>query len=156
MVPISFTYGCFYQSEWYCVFGCNTQALDTAPKFWMVSYPIRLRCFMCTKNQISGKKSFSMILRLEMILSVVFYERINIIFYEKNLKLTKNNTFNNVFCNTILPYYRFLIIFFNSSFFKSWIIKWVTWSKKYFSFPIIFVQGRIFLSIVSSPTKNIH
>ena len=25
----------------------------------------------------------------------------NIIFYEKNLKLAKNNTFNNVFCNTI-------------------------------------------------------
>ena len=37
-----------------------------------------------------------MILRLEMILSVVSYERKNII-HEKNLKLTKNNTFNNVF-----------------------------------------------------------
>ena len=36
-----------------------------------------------------------MILRLEMILSGVFYERKNIIFYEKNLKLRKNNTFNS-------------------------------------------------------------
>ena len=30
-------------------------------------------------------------------LSVVSYERKKIIDYEKNLKLTKNNTFNNVF-----------------------------------------------------------
>ena len=36
-----------------------------------------------------------MILRLEMILSGVFYERKNMIFYEKNLKLRKNNTFNS-------------------------------------------------------------
>ena len=36
-----------------------------------------------------------MILRLEMILLVVFYERKNVIFYEKYLKVTKNNTFNN-------------------------------------------------------------
>ena len=44
-------------------------------------------------------KSFSMILRLEIILSVVFHERKNIIIYKKNLKLSKNNTFNDVFCN---------------------------------------------------------
>ena len=36
-----------------------------------------------------------MILRLEMILSVMSYGRKNIIFYEQNLKLTENNTFNN-------------------------------------------------------------
>ena len=29
-----------------------------------------------------------------MILSVVSYERKNILFYKKNIKLTKNNTFN--------------------------------------------------------------
>ena len=39
----------------------------------------------------------SMILRFEMILLVVSYKKKNIIFYEKNPKLTKNNTFNNVF-----------------------------------------------------------
>ena len=37
-----------------------------------------------------------MILRLEMILSVVSYEKKNIIFYEKNLKPTTNNTFNDL------------------------------------------------------------
>ena len=42
------------------------------------------------------KNRFSMILRLEIILPVMSYERKNIIFYEKNLKLTKNKTFNNV------------------------------------------------------------
>ena len=52
-----------------------------------------------------------MVLRFEMILSVVFYKRENIIFYEKHLKLTKNNTFNNVFCNKIFPCYPFLPIF---------------------------------------------
>ena len=34
-----------------------------------------------------------MILRLKIILSIVSYERKNIIFYEKNSKLAKNNTF---------------------------------------------------------------
>ena len=52
-----------------------------------------------------------MILRLEKILSVVAYKRKNIIFYEKNLKLTKNNTSDNDSCNTILPCYRFIPIF---------------------------------------------
>ena len=37
-----------------------------------------------------------MILRLEMVLSVMFYERKNMIFHRKNLKLAKNNTFHNV------------------------------------------------------------
>ena len=36
-----------------------------------------------------------MILRLKMILSIMSHERKNMIFYEKNLKLSKNNTFNN-------------------------------------------------------------
>ena len=36
-----------------------------------------------------------MILKLEMTLSVVSYVRKNIISHEKNLKLTKNNNFNN-------------------------------------------------------------
>ena len=43
-------------------------------------------------------------LRIEIILSVVSYERKNIIVYEKNVKLSNNNTFNNVFCNIILIY----------------------------------------------------
>ena len=53
-----------------------------------------------------------MTLRLEMILSYVSYGRKNITFYEKNIKLTKNDTLNNVFCNRIFPYYRLLTIFF--------------------------------------------
>ena len=39
-----------------------------------------------------------------MMSSVVFHERKNIIIYFENLKLMKNNTFNNVFCNRIFPY----------------------------------------------------
>ena len=50
-------------------------------------------------------------LGLEIILSVVFCERNNIIFYEKNLKRMENNTINNFFCNRIFLYYRFLPIF---------------------------------------------
>ena len=38
-----------------------------------------------------------MILSPEIISSIVSYERENIIFHGKNLRLTKNNTFNNVF-----------------------------------------------------------
>ena len=49
-----------------------------------------------------------MILKLRMILS---YGRENIIFYEKHFKLTKKNTFNNVFSNKIFPYYRLSPIF---------------------------------------------
>ena len=41
-------------------------------------------------------------------LSVVLYESKNIILYEKNVKLTKNNTFINIICNGIRPHYRFL------------------------------------------------
>ena len=51
-----------------------------------------------------------MILKLDMILSVVSYEIKNI-FYERNLRLTKNNTFNNAFGKRIFSYYRFLPIF---------------------------------------------
>ena len=39
------------------------------------------------------------------------YERKKIIFNDKNLKVTKNNTFNNVFSNTFFSYYPFLPIF---------------------------------------------
>ena len=46
-----------------------------------------------------------------MILTIVFYERENMIFYGKNLKLTKNNTLNNFFCDRIFPYNIFLPIF---------------------------------------------
>ena len=37
-------------------------------------------------------KSFSMILRVEIILSVMFYQRKKIIFCEKAFELTENNT----------------------------------------------------------------
>ena len=52
-----------------------------------------------------------MILGIEVILSIVFYERKKIIFYGKNLELTKNNTANNVFLYQIFPYYRLSPIF---------------------------------------------
>ena len=42
-----------------------------------------------------------MILRHEIILSVVPYERKNVIYHEKNSKLTKINVFNDVVCNRI-------------------------------------------------------
>ena len=51
---------------------------------------------------------------MEMILTAVSYERKNIIccyIYGKNLRLTKNNTFNNVFRNKVFSYCRFLPIF---------------------------------------------
>ena len=43
-----------------------------------------------------------MIFRLEIILSVVAYERENNIWYEKNLKLMKSNSFKDIFCNRIV------------------------------------------------------
>ena len=61
--------------------------------------PVKL---LVRKYLISGKKRF-FILRLKTILSVVFYERKNIIFYEQNSKLTTNNTFNSVFLIRIFP-----------------------------------------------------
>ena len=57
----------------------------------------------------------------------------NIIFYEKNSKLTKNITFNKVFCNGIFPHHRFLPIF----------KKWLDFHKK-----------RIYLGKISSPKKE--
>ena len=53
-----------------------------------------------------------MILRLEMIHQSSFMKEKRE-FLIKNFKLTKNTTFNNVFCNRIFPYYRFLRIFKN-------------------------------------------
>ena len=57
------------------------------------------------------KKSFSMILRLKVILLVLPYERKKIILYEIQLKLKKNSTFNNKFFNRTFPYYHLLPIF---------------------------------------------
>ena len=52
-----------------------------------------------------------MVLKLEMILSIVSYEKKNIIiFYENYSKLTKNTTLNNLFRHRIFPYYPFLPI----------------------------------------------
>ena len=63
--------------------------------FWVLS---------CEKSGL-WKTKFSITLLLEMMLSVVSYEEKIIVFYDKNLKLTKNN-------NRIFPYYCFLRIFF--------------------------------------------
>ena len=58
-----------------------------------------------------------MVLRLAMITSVVFYaKKKKHYFYEKNLKLTTNNTLNDVYCSRIFPYYNFLPFFLNSFF----------------------------------------
>ena len=48
---------------------------------------------------MSLKKKFFYDLRLKIKLSAISHERKNIIFHEKNFKLTKNNTFDNVFRN---------------------------------------------------------
>ena len=72
---------------------------------------------------MSLKKKFFYDLRLKIKLSAISHERKNIIFHEKNFKLTKNNTFDNVFRNWIFLYYRFLPIFFKLlAFHKSWLI----------------------------------
>ena len=49
------------------------------------------------KFQIEKKKCFSIISRLEMILSVVSYEKKNISLYKKIFELTKNNTSKIIF-----------------------------------------------------------
>ena len=75
-----------------------------------------------------------MILRLEIILSVMSYKRKNIIIYEKDLKLAKSNTFNNVFCNRIFLYYCFLSTFLKLlGFYKSWLI----FSRELFSTTVL-------------------
>ena len=75
------------------------------------------------KNQVSGNNKFSVILRFEMILSVMSYERKNIIFYGRNLKFTKKNTFDHFFVIEFFSYYRFIQIFQKSlDFHKLWLI----------------------------------
>ena len=59
---------------------------------------------------------------------VVFWKK-NIVFHGKNLKLTKNNTFNNVFYNRVFPYYRLLIMFWKWLNFHK---LWITFRGKYF------------------------
>ena len=94
----------------------------------------------CNNNQASRKESFSMILGLKSILSVVFYERKKIILYKQNFKVMNNNTFNNVFCNRIFPYYSFLLIFKKwFDFHKSWFI----FSGKIFSTTLLFLILKI-------------
>ena len=53
-------------------------------------YIFLLMYLSCHKTGL--EKSIPMILRLEIILWVVSHRRIEIIFYNKNLKLTKNDT----------------------------------------------------------------
>ena len=66
-----------------------------------------LRNYLSCHKTGLWKKKFS--LRLEMILSVISCKRKNIIFYEKNLKFTKNITFNNV--SLLSLFTNFLLIF---------------------------------------------
>ena len=73
-------------------------------------------------NIRSAEKSFAMILRLEMISSAAFNERKNIIFYEQNSELTKNNTCNNFFYTKIFSYYCIVSNFWKLDFHKSWLI----------------------------------
>ena len=69
----------------------------------------------------SGKKSFPIILRLGIILSVLRKKKIS--FYERNLKIMKNNTVNNVFCDRIFLHYRFFLIFKKLlDFYELWLI----------------------------------
>ena len=60
------------------------------------------------------------------------------LFFIKNLKLTKNNTFYNMFCNRIFAYYRTLPIFYKRLVFLN---LWLIFSGKVFStilqFPIL-------------------
>ena len=84
-----------------------------------------------------------MILRLEIILLVVSYKWKNIIFHEENFKLTKNNTFNDVFCNRSFPYYRSLLIIQKLlGFHESWII--FLRSSKILLFSILKMKYKIF------------
>ena len=85
-----------------------------------------------------------MILRLKMILSVFSYERKTFFFMEK-FETSKNNTFNNFFCNRIFLYYRLLQIFQKLlNFYKSWLI----FLRKIFSmtllFTIMIIKNKIF------------
>ena len=58
-----------------------------------------------------------------MLLSVASYEREKHVFYKKNFKIEKNDTFNNDFCGKIFSYYRFLpIIKTILDFHKLWLI----------------------------------
>ena len=65
---------------------------------------------LCQKSSLR-KISFSMIMWIDIIFSVISYDRNNIIFCEKSQKFPENNTFN--FCNLIFPYYRFVTFFLN-------------------------------------------
>ena len=72
------------------------------------------------KNESPWINSFSMILGITMILSIVSYGIKNIIFNEKNVQLAENNYFNNVFCNRTFSYCPILKKCFNHD--KSWLI----------------------------------
>ena len=75
---------------------------------------------LCQKSGLWTRKFFSDFKNRNYI-SVLSYERRNIIFYDKNLKLWKSNYCNNVFCNWTFSYYRFLpICKKNFNFVKSW------------------------------------
>ena len=57
------------------------------------------------------------------------------IFHERNLNFTKNNAFNDVFCDRTFPYYRFSKHFLKRlDFHESWLI----FSGKIFSTTLLF------------------
>ena len=83
---------------------------------------------------------------VEMILLAVSYERKNIIFYEKNLKLTKHNTFNNVFYNRIFPY-NFLLPIFLKMIELSSIISYFLGENIPYNYPVFNFEYKVFSTL---------
>ena len=90
-----------------------------------------------------------MIWRPEMTLSVASYVRKKIIYFEKNVKLTKNKTFNNSFFKTIFLYFHSLSIFLKLlDFNKSWLIFSGEIFFRTLLFPILKKKSKIFKYII--------
>ena len=102
----------------------------------------------CQKTGLWKIKLFYVFKTWKIILSVVCNEIRNTIFYIITWyiwKWTKNNTFNNVFCNRIFPCYRFLpIIWKLLDLHKSCFIFWRKICSKILLFPILKVKNKIF------------
>ena len=73
-----------------------------------------------------------MILRLEIISSTLSYVRKNMIFHENIVKLTKNNTFNNVFVIKYFPSVAILSSILNVKFSVAKIVKTNCFKKTFF------------------------
>ena len=113
-------------------------------KFIFIQWAVtRIYCLL------SLKKLFLMIWRPEMTLSVASYVRKKIIYFEKNVKLTKNKTFNNSFFKTIFLYFHSLSIFLKLlDFNKSWLIFSGEIFFRTLLFPILKKKSKIFKYII--------